>query len=1017
MASGPALNTFLESLREAFAEDVLAEKWVIASSLRMGREWLDAVTRAGGVVLNARVKTLRTLALELAAPEMGRRGLSFLRGRMAEMLVSGLLGQIGEESGGYLFALGPSPGLTKTLQSALRDLRLARLTAKQLRKGAFEAEPKGAQLTALFAAYENELAARKFADYAEILELATARVKKDPPALPENVLILAPEDQVLTARERLLWDSLPAARRRALPVDAPAAVPRGAPRIFRAVGEVNEIREILRRCLAEGIALDEVEIVHTDTETYVPLVFELASHLAADRDDALPATFAEGIPVRYFGPGRALSAWLSWIADDFPQKTLVRMVHDGLLQIEQKGKETLSFSRLAGVLRTAPIMVGRDRYLDLIGRELDAARRRAKRTGAGEEDDGSRDTARREGQRRVAALKTLRDLVGAVMAGVPPRDASPRDILACAAGFLETRVRCASRNDENSRHRLLEEIRELADCLDEGADVAGLDVYDWLAQLPAQLRVGGQGPRPGCVYVTNLFSGGHSGRPHTFIVGLDDTRFPGAGLQDPLLLDGERSQLSDELPTAAGRLERRVADFQRLLARLRGEATLSYCSRDLADDRELFPASVVLAAFRVLSGNPEGDPQALARWVGVPASFAPADPGRCIEETDWWLWRLCGGEPVRDVDKVIAEHFVHLGRGMHARRERASDRFTEYDGYVPQAGKDLDPTRIDGPALSAGRLETLGKCPMEYFFRYILEIAPPEELEVDPSVWLDPMQRGSLLHEVFRAFMAALREKDLLPDFKRDHKTLGALLDRGIKRYRADFPPPSPMVFELECRRLRQTARIFLLEEEAFCRESLPMFLEAAVGVPPEGEGTPLDTPDPVEIALPDGRSIRVRGKIDRVDRIARGPAPRFAIWDYKTGSSYKYNQEDPFQQGRFVQGALYVGILRQRLRAKVSSGAVVDSFGYFFPNDREHGERLSWPSGQLETGRLVIARLCRMLAAGCFPLSDSADDMSSRYNDYRSVMGDPIVAAATVKAMMGNPENAALDPFRSLRT
>jgi len=1016
MAAEPALNTFLESLRDAFAQDVLAEKWVIASSLRMGREWLDAVTRAGGVVLNARVKTLRTLALELAAPEMDRRGLTFLRGRRAEVLVGGLLSQVETAPGAYLSALSASPGLTKTLQGALRDLRLAGLTSKELRRGAFEVESKGGQIAALLAAYEDKLAERKYADDASILELAIERVSKDSSALPEDVLILAPEDQALTAEERRFLDSIPAAHRRALPVDAPARVGAGSTRIFRAVGEVNEIREILRRCVEEDIALDEVEIVHTDAETYVPLVFELASRLAGD-GDALPATFAGGIPVRYFGPGRALSAWLSWIAEDFPQKTLVRMVHDGLLRIEQEGDETLSFSRLAGVLGAVPIMAGRSRYLDVIDMEIDAARRRARRTDVDERDDGSRERVLRERRYRVVALETLRALAGAVLGGVPPRDATSRDILACAASFLETRVRCPSRDDENSRRRLVAEIRELTDCLDDGADLAGLDVYQWLSQLPAQLRVGGQGPRPGCLYVTNLFSGGHSARPHTFIVGLDDSRFPGAGLQDPLLLDGERSKLSEELPTAAGRLERKVADFQRLLARLRGEVTLSYCSRDLADDRELFPASVVLAAFRVLSGNPEGDPAALARWAGAPASFAPADPDRCVEETDWWLWRLCGGDPVRDADRAVAEHFPHLGRGLRARRERASDRFTEYDGYVPQAGSDFDPTREGGPVMSAARLETLGTCPMAYFFRYVLEIAPPQELEVDPNVWLDPMQKGSLLHEVFRAFMAALRKRDLLPDFQRDYKMLNKVLDLQIKQYRADFPPPSPMVLELECRRLRQAARIFLLEEETFCTQSVPMFLEAAVGMSPEGEGTPLDTRDPVRITLPGGRAIRVRGKIDRVDRIAGDGDPRFAIWDYKTGSSGKYSQEDPLKQGRFVQGALYVELVRKRLREAVSPAAAVESFGYFFPSDREHGERLWWSSQELTAGLEVIEQLCRMPAAGCFPLSDDPGDMDSRRNDYHSVIGDARAAAGAVKAMMENQENDALEPFRSVRS
>ena len=154
--------------------------------------------------------------------------------------------------------------------------------------------------------------------------------------------------------------------------------------------------------------------------------------------------------------------------------------------------------------------------------------------------------------------------------------------------------------------------------------------------------------------------------PVTFIVGLDDSRFPGAGLQDPLLLDHERQALSPKLPTAAGRLKEKLDKFARLLARLRGRIVLSYCCHDLADDREMFPSPVILAAFRILSGKHDGDQTDLLRWLPPPASFAPQSPERCLDEADWWLWRLCGPEAIGDISGLVAERFPHLGRGQRA---------------------------------------------------------------------------------------------------------------------------------------------------------------------------------------------------------------------------------------------------------------------------------------------------------------------------------------------------------------
>ena len=47
-------------------------------------------------------------------------------------------------------------------------------------------------------------------------------------------------------------------------------------------------------------------------------------------------------------------------------------------------------------------------------------------------------------------------------------------------------------------------------------------MWDWLAELPAEVRVGGKGPRPGCLHLASLPLGGHSSRPYTFI--LEGTR-------------------------------------------------------------------------------------------------------------------------------------------------------------------------------------------------------------------------------------------------------------------------------------------------------------------------------------------------------------------------------------------------------------------------------------------------------------------------------------------------------------
>lgn len=1040
------LNRLTTALGDLCRERVLEEKWLLAPSLRVGFQWLDTVARSGEPLLNVRVKTLQHVVLDVASTEMQRRGVTFLRGVGVDVLVDRVFGRLRAAGIAYTTGLAPSPGLTRTLSQAIRDLRLAGVQARNLKTGAFEVQSKGREIRGLLLEYEKALEAERLADYAALLRLATERLKADSGDALRKALVLVPEDleQDLRLLERAFLASIPPAQRVPLPVDRPGASseeepsdrallgwvlrPADAPRargdgtalIFRAVGEVNEVREVLRRCVAEKIPFDEVEILHTDPVTYIPLIYELACQLTEDEGgEALPATFAEGIPARYGRPARALLAWVSWIREDYPQWTLTRMIQDGLLQIDEAEKEGFRFTDLGGLLRSVPIGSGRERYLSKIDEAISAAeRRRAAGRLTDEEGEGAADEQVRSA-RRIQGLKSIRKLVRGLLSHGPEEAVRQRDVLETARAFLERHVRHVNRFDEYVRVRLSERIGELADCLGD-EDVGGLDVWRWLVDLCLSAPVRGEGPRPGRLHVASVYSGGHSGRRHAFIVGLDDSRFPGAGLQDPLLLDEERIRVSEDLPTAARRLARAVQGVARLLARLRGRVTLSYCCRSLTDERDMFPSPVLLAAFRILAGKPEGDPDDLARWLPDPASFAPASLDRCLDLSEAWVWWMCAGEGIRDPGEVIARSFPHLGRGFVAQQARSSDRFTEYDGHVPEAGLDLDPAMPAGPVLSASALETLGACPMEYFFRYVLEIRPPEEIRPDPRMWLEPAERGQLLHTAFRRFMSHLSDKGLLPDFAGHDGVLVGILEEEIERWRDLKPAPNPGVFDREVRDLRQAARVFLQEEEEFCRQSRPFCFEASVGMPPEGKGTPLDTLEPVSLRLEGGRIVRVRGRIDRVDEVPDSGRTRFTLWDYKTGSSWKYRKDrggksaDPFQQGRLIQNALYLHLAEARLKETVSPSAVAVRFGYFFPTFREHGERIQWDAAELRAGAQVMGLLCEMIASGCFPFTDKEDDV--RISDYRDAFGEAGAAAEATLRKLENKQNDALRPFRSLR-
>jgi ATP-dependent helicase/nuclease subunit B len=355
-----------------------------------------------------------------------------------------------------------------------------------------------------------------------------------------------------------------------------------------------------------------------------------------------------------------------------------------------------------------------------------------------------------------------------------------------------------------------------------------------------------------------------------------------------------------------------------------------------------------------------------------------------------------------------------LLRGLAAIDERTSPRFTIFDGLVPLAGADRGQNLAphgSGRALSASALETAGRCPLAFFFRYPLGVRAVDELEANADQWLDPLAYGCLLHEVFHRFMSDLRRSGRLPDAARDERQLAATLLEHIQQYRDRIPPANEAAFRRQCRQLRRVARVFLAAESEFCKGSCPEFFETSVGLA-SVDASELGSVDPVSIALPDGRNLPIYGRIDRIDRVSDDC---FAVWDYKSGSSSRFKPEDPFQNGRIVQNVIYLAIAEAVLRRHLSPAARVTEFGYFFPGEREWGHRISWSRADLEGGRQVVGWLAQIVAAGLF-LPTNQQDPDCTFCDYRAACGDLHQITRAAGEKLANADNTVLEPLRKLR-
>lgn len=401
--------------------------------------------------------------------------------------------------------------------------------------------------------------------------------------------------------------------------------------------------------------------------------------------------------------------------------------------------------------------------------------------------------------------------------------------------------------------------------------------------------------------------------------------------------------------------------------------------------------------------------------LGEPESFSVSNQDSTTSTKQWWFRALGRTSHESKKQDLLLSGFSHLREASCAENERNKPDLTQYDGLVPEAGKDLNPAAPDSKRVSPSRLETYGTCPRKFFFRYGLGIAPPDEHLVETDRWLDPLTLGSLIHDLFEEFLKTLTTQNRIPEVKRDRSKLRGLLDKKIEEQLQLIPVLNEDAFQRQVRQLRRTCDIFLRREEEHCKEtnSVPWICEASVGLG-EAVRSEIDGPEPVTLTLSDGRAFKVGGRIDRIDRDGGPDSLQFSIWDYKSGSSWGFDPSDPFRQGRKLQPFLYAGMLKHRVVATFGKEAKVNYFGYFFPSPRSEGLRISWTTGELKKGDEVLRQIFDSIERGVFVPTNDAKDCG--YCDYQPICGEPAETAEYSDRLLHIPGSSQLDPLRKLR-
>ena len=311
--------------------------------------------------------------------------------------------------------------------------------------------------------------------------------------------------------------------------------------------------------------------------------------------------------------------------------------------------------------------------------------------------------------------------------------------------------------------------------------------------------------------------------------------------------------------------------------------------------------------------------------------------------------------------KGVLNYFNNIKLGITAETARNTRNYTEYDGLIQIDAEEYDPRINQDKRLSAGKLETLAKCPYSYFLKEILKVRTVEDVSFDANKWLDASTRGSLLHSIFENFYKKLTQDHAKPSYANHLELILEIAQGLIDEQKEVLPPPNERVYQRERTDILACCEIFLKEEEQYSENYQSLHFEYSFGI---GEK------DPAIITLPSGK-IKISGIIDRVDQSKDG---KYHIIDYKTGSTYGYSKNAAFKGGRQLQHMIYAMAIEQHLNL---GEGVVEESSYYFPTQKGLAQRFTRKQDrELRTNGLdILEKLIDAVKHGHFEMTDDVND------------------------------------------
>ena len=439
--------------------------------------------------------------------------------------------------------------------------------------------------------------------------------------------------------------------------------------------------------------------------------------------------------------------------------------------------------------------------------------------------------------------------------------------------------------------------------------MAGLEIVEASADLPrlaellsqelqsARPRVGrfGEG-----VFVGPISAAVGLDLDMVYVIGLAEDTYPGRQHVDALLPD----QVRDKVEQLSGSKDRVGGQHRQLLAAFGSapQVVATFPRGDLRRSTVRLPSRWLLPSLRKLSGD---DKLAATQWEGAKSAAivgSPSFAGALLQATrlataQEWRVRAAGAG-------ILSDRRVDAAASLL--QHRRSHEFTRFDGNLTGIVGLPDFTSPDR-LVSPTQLESYAVCPHGYFMRRLLRVEPIEQPEV--LITISPLDIGNLVHESMDEFVRD--QSGALPSYGvpwtvQQRAELLAIASAKASDFETRGLTGHPLLWAAERTRIMSDLDRMLQDDNDWRRERDAEVLTSELTF---GSGA-----NPaVQIPLPSGRFLRMRGSADKVDRQRDGT---LLVTDIKTGNPGKFRvlEKDPVAAGTLLQLPVYAHAARQSL-------------------------------------------------------------------------------------------------------